>query len=145
MLGNVIATANCAVASLYVKSMNFLTFALSAVEKKEDKTTTTTTADIASMLSGDGAAGQGGSLETASKLIDTYGSGTVSLGRKVGIYIAAIAVIGVGIGLLVHGNNSGKLAETKSGILPKVAGAVLIFSVVGVLVFLQSFGESLFK
>lgn len=100
--------------------------------------------DIKSMLDGEGAAGDGGALEPINNMADELGKGTYTLGRKTGIYVAAVMVLVIGIGFMVFSGNANKLAEKKSSVLPFVIGAVLVFGGIGVIIFISTIGASLF-
>lgn len=100
--------------------------------------------DINTLLSGDGAAQSGGSLSQASELVDSYGKAGYSIVKKIAVYGAAIALIVFFVGLIFHGKNAQKKAESKDAIPSIVIGVLGIFAVGGGLIFAQTVGKSIF-
>lgn len=101
--------------------------------------------DIKSMLDGEGAAGSGGALEGVNNMVDSYGKGAAFTAKKVGIYIICIAVIVLGIKFVVGSGNANSTAENKKAILPIVGGTLIVFGVVGIIVFLSGIGDNMFS
>lgn len=97
--------------------------------------------DVKGLLSGDGAASS--SLSNVGQTVDDYGKGVFSIGQKLAVYVAAVAFLAFFIGLLVHGNNVQKRSEKKEGAPFIVIGAIGIFAVPAIIVFLQAIGVNI--
>lgn len=100
--------------------------------------------DIKSMLDGEGAAGSGGALEGVNNMVDSYGKGAAFTGKKIAIYIACIAGIIIGIKFMVGSGNANSTAENKKSILPFLGGLLIVFGIVGIIVFMSGIGDNLF-
>ena len=101
--------------------------------------------NINDLLSGDGAAGQGGSLNELSNLVDSYGQAGFSIGQKIAVFAAGVALIGFFAGLIIHGKNAQKKGESKEAVPTIVIGVIGIFAVIGLLTLAQKIGGSLFN
>ena len=97
--------------------------------------------DVKGLLSCDGAANS--SLSNVGDTIDSYGKGVFSLGQKAAVYVAAIVILGFFIGMLVHGTNVQKRSEKKEGVPYIIIGAIGIFAVPVIIVFLQKIGVNI--
>lgn len=100
--------------------------------------------NIDDLLSGDGAAGQGGSLNELYTLVDSYGKAGFSIGQKIAVFAAGVALIGFFAGLIIHGKNAQKKGESKEAVPTIVVGVIGIFAVIGLLTLAQNIGGSLF-
>ena len=101
--------------------------------------------DIEALLSGEGAAGEGGSLSGVNTFITDMGQGGYTVTSKAGLFIAAISVLAFFIMMAVNANNPMKRQENK-GAIPTLAFAVVgIFAVGGLLMFAQGIGSNIFQ
>lgn len=103
-----------------------------------------TESEVKDLLSEKGAEQEGKSLEQVGKLVQDYGAAGFNIGRTLLVYGAGIAVLACAIGLILHGRNVQKRQEAKEGILWTVAGIILGFAALSVVLLAQSIGTSLF-
>lgn len=101
--------------------------------------------DINTLLSGGGAAEEGGSLNELYNLVDSYGKAGFSIGQKIAIFVAAVALIGFFAGLIIYGKNAQKKGESKEAAPTIVIGVIGIFAIIGLLTLAQKIGGSLFN
>lgn len=101
------------------------------------------TSDVGALLGEPGANEEGKPLHAIDELVKGYGAGTVNILRNVLVYVAVGGLIVGCICLIIHGNNVSKRAEERSGLLWKVAGAVLGFAAAGLVVLAQNIGIGL--
>lgn len=100
--------------------------------------------DVNDLLSGDGAAGNGGALEEVNKQVQQYGKGGFTIMQNITVYGIAIALLIAAVLLGLHAGNPNKRDEQKSAIVWIVVAAVLAFSGVSILIFAQKIGSALF-
>ncbi len=100
--------------------------------------------DVTDLLSGDGAAGDGGALSEVNRQVKEYGRGGFTIMQNVVIYGVAIALLAAAFLLAIHAGNPNKRDEQKSAIIWIVFAGVLGFAGVSVLVFAQKIGTALF-
>lgn len=101
--------------------------------------------DVAGLLNSSGAEADGGSLSNIYDWTKSMGAGTLNIAQTVFVYIAAIGFVVGAACLIIHGRNAGKLSEAKGGIGWTIAGAILGFAAVGLVIFAQTVGTSLFS
>lgn len=63
--------------------------------------------------------------------VDTFFGGGISIGTRVGVYLAVIAIVAFGIGLLFANNQTKQ--DKKGEVLPKAIGIVCIIAPVSLL------------
>lgn len=100
--------------------------------------------DVNDLLSGDGAAGDGGALSEVNKQVKEYGRGGFTIMQNVVIYGVAIALLAAALLLAVHAGNPNKRDEQKGAIIWIVVAGVLGFAGVSILLFAQKIGTALF-
>lgn len=104
---------------------------------------TLATVDVNSLLGESGANEAGKPLHAIDGLIKGYGAGTVNILRNLLVYVAVGGLIIGCIALIVHGNNVAKRAEESSGLIWKIAGAILGFAAAGLVILAQQIGIGL--
>lgn len=125
--------------------MNMLGCLLMTAKMNLDHVIAFATVDVNDLLSGEGAAADGGALAPVNQQVKDYGAGAFSITRNLVIYVVAIALIG-GAGMMaVHAGNANKREEDKSAMGWRFLAAVLAFAGVTVLLFAQKIGEALFQ
>ena len=97
---------------------------------------------VQDLLSGSGA--ESGALSKPNELVENYGRGLMNISKNVFVYALAIGMVAAAIGFIVHGNNQQKLAENKSGLGWKIAGGILGFGAVSIVLLLETIGKNLF-
>ena len=100
--------------------------------------------DVNDLLSGDGAAGNGGALEEVNKQVQQYGKGGFTIVQNIAVYGVAIAMIIAAILLAWYAGNPNKREEQKNALGWIFVAAVLIFAGIAILVFAQKIGSALF-
>ena len=101
------------------------------------------TVDVGSLLGETGANEEGKPLHAIDELVKGYGAGTVNILRNLLVYVAVAGLIVGCICLIIHGNNVSKRAEESSGLIWKVAGAILGFAAAGLVILAQNIGIGL--
>ena len=101
------------------------------------------TVDVGSLLGETGANEEGKPLHAIDELVKGYGAGTVNILRNLLVYVAVAGLIVGCICLIIHGNNVSKRAEESSGLIWKVAGAILGFAAAGLVILAQNIGNGL--
>lgn len=101
------------------------------------------TVDVGSLLGESGANEEGKPLHAIDELVKGYGAGTVNILRNLLVYVAVAGLIVGCICLIIHGNNVSKRAEESSGLIWKVAGAILGFAAAGLVILAQNIGIGL--
>lgn len=101
------------------------------------------TVDVNSLLGEAGANEEGKPLHAIDNLIKGYGAGTVNILRNLLVYVGVAGLIIGCICLIIHGNNVSKRAEESSGLIWKIAGAILGFAAAGLIILAQQIGIGL--
>ncbi len=86
----------------------------------------------------------GNALEPVESIVKDYGAGGLSLVQTIFVYALAISLIVAAVLMVIHGRNRSKTGEIKDGIGWLIGGGILGFSALGLVVFLQNIGASLF-
>ena len=101
--------------------------------------------NVKDLLSKDSAAlGEGGSLEEANKLVMDYGAGINTILNNLLVYVAGAALIVGAIVMIVNAGNTVKRGESRVSFLWIIVGVILGFAGVGIIIFAQKIGTSLF-
>lgn len=118
---------------MFLEKIMTLPYALSAfltVVADTGSTDGMTDAEIRALFNSDGAAGEGGSLNSVKTAVQDFGSGTVSIVQTAFIFIAVVAVIFGAVGMVVHSNKSQELSEDKKGMLWKIACVIIVVEII---------------
>ena len=135
MVAGVLSSLLCAVETVFVGAKMAVRTAVA---------NSSSSVDVGQLLSGDGAAGDGGALSEVNKQVQEYGKGGFSIMQTIGVYAVAILIVAGGIGLAFAGGNAQKREEAKAALIYRFIAAILIFSGVAVLIFAQKIGSALF-
>jgi len=136
--------------SMYIAAVNALTIRVGKLLREDDVAEITGNGSTANgsgnsvqdLLSGSGA--ENGALSKPNQLVEDYGRGLMNISRNVFVYALAIGMVVAAIGFIVHGTNQQKLAENKSGLGWKIAGGILGFGAVSIVLLLETIGKNLF-
>lgn len=101
------------------------------------------TSSVNDLLSGTGA--ENNALNKPGKLIEDYGRGFMNIGRNIFVYVLAIGLLITAGAFIIHGSNQSKLAEAKSGFGWKLAGGILGFGAVSLVILLETIGKGIFN
>ncbi len=102
------------------------------------------TVDVQGLLNSNGAEVPDGPLNNIYEWTKSMGAGTLNITQTLFVYIAAIGFVVGAACLIIHGRNAAQLSAAKGGIGWTVAGAILGFAAVGLVIFAQTVGTSLF-
>jgi len=101
--------------------------------------------DVKDLLSGDGAAGNGGALENVNEQVKNYGKGGFTIMQNLAIYAVAIMLLAGAVALAIHAGNPNKRDEDKNALVWRIVAGVLAFAGIGILLFAQKIGSMLFQ
>lgn len=96
--------------------------------------------DINALVSGEGAAADGGALSTLNNAVKSYGQGGVTLVRNLGIFAVVIAVALLGISFAIFSGDAQKNSENKKRVFPVLIGIVLVVGAIGIVSIFASIG-----
>ncbi len=108
-------------------------------------TVVTASIDVNELLSGDGAAGEGGALEHVNEQVKNYGRGGFTIMQNLAIYTVAIMMLAGAVALAFHAGNPNKRDEDKNALIWRFVAGVLAFAGIAILVFAQKIGSVLFN
>lgn len=100
--------------------------------------------DVKELLSGEGAAGEGGSLAQVNDLVKDYGRAGISIGQTIGVYVFTIVLVVSGILMMVHSHNVNKRSDDKGGFGWAIAGGIIVFAAFSIVLVVQGIGTGLF-
>ncbi len=101
------------------------------------------TSNVNNLLNGTGA--ENDALNKPGKLVEDYGKGFMNIGRNIFVYILAIGLLITAAAFIIHGSNQSKMADAKSGLAWKIAGGILGFGVVSLVILLETIGKGIFS
>lgn len=80
--------------------------------------------------------------DTVNDKINALGSGAISIATRAGMFIAIVAMIGCGIGLII--SNAQKREEAKEKLIWGLIGAGIVFAATGIINLVQSATQNMF-
>jgi len=99
--------------------------------------------NVKDLLSGEGAAGKGGSLAEVNSQVNNYGKGGFTIVQNLVVYVVAIALL-IGAGALAfYAGNANKRDEAKTAFGWRLLAGILAFAGISIMVFAQKIGSAL--